>query len=135
MKHLLGMLACAAALAATPALAADNMQSADEYRTSKIVGSNVYNGANEKIGTVEDIVLKADGSMDEVVLSEGGFLGIGEKFVSMPFSDLKLSRDGDAVKVTTDGTKDRGLQVPQRVSWRTAQAGRPASPASRRFRQ
>lgn len=106
MKHLLATLACAAALAATPALAADNMQSADEYRTSKIVGSSVYNGANEKIGTVEDIVLKPDGSMDEVVLSVGGFLGIGEKFVSMPFSDLKLSRDGDTVKVTTDGTKD-----------------------------
>ena len=68
----------AAALAfPLPASAADEMQSADEYRTSNIVGSKVYNEANESIGSVEDIVLKADGAMDEVVLSVGGFLGLG----------------------------------------------------------
>ena len=105
---------CAAVLAAaigasalaTPLHAADAMQSADEYRTSKLVGSTVYNEANENIGSIEDIVLKADGAMDEVVLSVGGFLGMGEKFVSVPFSDLKITRDGSSFKVVTKGTKD-----------------------------
>ena len=106
MKRLIAALACATAVAATPVLAADNMQSADEYRTSQIVGANVYNDANENIGTVEDIVLKPDGSMDEVVLSVGGFLGIGEKFVAVPFKDLKLGRDGDNLKVSAAGTKE-----------------------------
>jgi sporulation protein YlmC with PRC-barrel domain len=82
------------------------MQTEDELRTSKIVGTRVYNDANENIGSVEDIVLKPDGTMDEVVLSVGGFLGIGSKYVAVPFSDLKISRDGNSLKIMTNGTKD-----------------------------
>jgi sporulation protein YlmC with PRC-barrel domain len=98
--------------ATVPAFAADGMQTADEYRTSQLVGSKVYNSANENIGSIEDIVLKADGSMDEVVLSVGGFLGIGDKYVAMPFSALKVGRDGSSLKVTTDGTKDSLKALP-----------------------
>jgi sporulation protein YlmC with PRC-barrel domain len=89
-----------------PAFAGDNMQTAEEWRTSKLVGSTVYNTANENIGKIEDIVLKSDGSLDEVVLSVGGFLGIGDKYVSVPFSALKVTRDGSSVKIVTDGTKE-----------------------------
>jgi sporulation protein YlmC with PRC-barrel domain len=96
----------AAGAAAIPAQAGDDMQAADEYRTSKLVGSKVYNTANENIGSIEDIILKPDGSLDEVVLSVGGFLGIGEKYVSVPWSALKVSRDGSSLKIVTDGTKD-----------------------------
>lgn len=99
-------IAVAAGGPANVSFAADAMQTADEYRTSKLVGSKVYNEANENIGSIEDIVLKADGSMDEVVLSVGGFLGIGEKFVAVSYSDLKISRDGSGFKVVTKGTKE-----------------------------
>lgn len=98
--------ALVAGVPAPSSYAADAMQSADEYRTSKLVGSTVYNEANENIGSIEDIVLKSDGAMDEVVLSVGGFLGIGEKFVAVPFGDLKITRDGSGFKVVTKGTKD-----------------------------
>ena len=67
-----GLLAAASG-SALPAFAADNMQTAEELRTSKLVGSKVYNNADENIGSIEDIILKPDGSMDEVVLSVGGF--------------------------------------------------------------
>ena len=106
----IGLLA-AAEIATLPALA-DSTQTEDELRTSKIVGSKVYNNANENIGSVEDIVLKPDGSMDEVVLSVGGFLGIGDKYVSVPFSDLKITRDGSSLKITTDGTKESLKALP-----------------------
>lgn len=106
-----GLLA-ASSLATAPALAADNMQTQDELRTSKLVGADVYNDANENIGSVEDIVLKADGSMDEVVLSVGGFIGIGEKYVAVPYSDLKISRDGNSLKITTKATKDSLKALP-----------------------
>ncbi|MBS0251979.1 MAG: PRC-barrel domain-containing protein [Proteobacteria bacterium] len=92
--------------ASLPAFAADNMQTADEFRTSKLVGANVYNNANENIGSIEDIILKPDGTMDEAVLSVGGFLGMGDKYVAVPFSSLKIGRDGDSAKITTDATKD-----------------------------
>lgn len=101
-----------AGAAVVPAFAADNMQTEDEFRTSKLVGAKVYNSANENIGSIEDIVLKPDGSLDEVVLSVGGFLGIGDKYVSVPFSALKVSRDGSSLKITTDGTKESLKALP-----------------------
>ncbi len=106
------LLAAATASLTIPAFAADNAQTADDFRSSKLVGSNVYNNANENIGSIEDIILKADGSMDEVVLSVGGFLGMGDKYVSMPFSALKVSRHGGSLKITTDGTKDSLKALP-----------------------
>lgn len=117
MKNLsLNIIAAASLFAgagvALPAYAADNMQTAEEYRTSKIVGSKVYNDANENIGSVEDIILKSDGSMDEVVLSVGGFLGIADKYVAVPFSDLKVTRDGSSLKINTNGTKESLKALP-----------------------
>jgi sporulation protein YlmC with PRC-barrel domain len=106
-----GVLA-AASIAAIPAFAADNMQTAEELRTSKLVGSKVYNNANENIGSIDDIILKPDGSMDEVVLSVGGFLGMGDKYVAVPFSNLKITQDGNGFKVVTDGTKDSLKALP-----------------------
>jgi sporulation protein YlmC with PRC-barrel domain len=105
-------LAMTAGLVTLPALAADNMQSSEELRTSKIVGAKVYNNSNENIGSVEDIVLKPDGTMDEVVLSVGGFLGIGDKYVAVPFNNLKISRDGSSLKIMTDGTKESLKSLP-----------------------
>jgi sporulation protein YlmC with PRC-barrel domain len=102
----------AASIAAIPAFAADNMQTAEELRTSKLVGSKVYNNANQNIGSIDDIILKPDGSMDEVVLSVGGFLGMGDKYVAVPFSNLKITRDGSSLKIVTDGTKDSLKALP-----------------------
>jgi len=106
------LAAVIAGVPATSSFAADAMQAADEYRTSKLVGSKVYNEANENIGSIEDIVLKADGAMDEVVLSVGGFLGIGDKFVAVPFSDLRIAPDGNSFKVIINGTKETLRAVP-----------------------
>ena len=102
----------AVSASAIPAFAGDDTQTADEWRTSKLVGAAVYNKANEKIGKIEDIVLKSDGSLDEVVLSVGGFLGIGDKYVSVPFSALKVTRDGGSVNIVSDGTKDSLKALP-----------------------
>lgn len=117
MKNLsINILAAAGLLmtsaASFPAFAADNMQTADEFRTSKLVGANVYNSANENIGSIEDIILKPDGTMDEAVLSVGGFLGMGDKYVAVPFTSLKMARDGDSAKITTDATKDSLKALP-----------------------
>ena len=105
-------LLTAASISALPAFAADNMQTAEELRTSQLVGSKVYNNANDNIGSIEDIILKPDGSMDEVVLSVGGFLGMGDKYVAVPFSDLKITRDGSSLKIVTLATKDSLKALP-----------------------
>ena len=79
------------------------------FRTSKLVGSMVYNQANENIGSIEDIILKPDGTLGTVVLSVGGFLGIGNKYVAVPFSSLKITRENDStgnLRIVTEGSKD-----------------------------
>ena len=81
-------------------------QSADEWRSTKLVGLSVYNRANEKVGDINDLILGPDGKISNAVIGVGGFLGLGEKLVAVAFSDLQLNRDADGrMQVTIDSTK------------------------------
>lgn len=62
---------------------------AGEYRASKLVGVNVYNQANDKIGEINDVILDKSGKVASVVLGVGGFLGMGEHNVAVAFDKLK----------------------------------------------
>ena len=48
-----------------------------EWRASKLVGVDVYNEANEKIGDINEIILDKSGKAANVILGVGGFLGHG----------------------------------------------------------
>jgi sporulation protein YlmC with PRC-barrel domain len=61
----------------------------EEYSAYKLVGVNVYNSGNEKIGEVKDILLERAGKADKAILSVGGFLGIGEHYVAVPYDQVK----------------------------------------------
>jgi hypothetical protein len=79
------------------------------YRASKIVGSTVVNDANETVGTVDDLIITPTGQAPYAVLSVGGFLGIGTKYVALPFTALKIVNK----KVTLPGgTKDALTSLP-----------------------
>jgi len=58
------------------------------YRTSKVVGSTVVNEANETVGTIDDLIVTPGDSVPFAVLSVGGFLGMGTKYVVIPYSTL-----------------------------------------------
>ncbi|HEV7601839.1 MAG TPA: PRC-barrel domain-containing protein [Bradyrhizobium sp.] len=60
-----------------------------EWRASKLAGVNVYNEANEKIGDINDVILDKSGKASNVILGVGGFLGMGEHLVAVPFEKLK----------------------------------------------
>lgn len=66
---------------------------------SNFIGKTIYTSANddaEAIGDVEDVILSQDGNVDAVVVSVGGFLGIAEKTVALPFDRLSMEmRDGE----------------------------------------
>ena len=59
------------------------------WRASKLVGVNVYNEANEKIGDINDVILDKSGKAANVILGVGGFLGMGEHLVAVSFDKLK----------------------------------------------
>lgn len=61
---------------------------------SKVSGTSVYDTTGEKIGNIEDIVLeKTSNQILFAVVSFGGFLGIGEKYHSVPWSLLDYNKD------------------------------------------
>ena len=77
-----------------------------------LIGAKVHNAAKETVGSVEDVYLDAKGAVDSVVVSVGGFLGVGTKHVAVKWSDLKVGRDGKYLMLTTDWTKDSLKAMP-----------------------
>ena len=60
------------------------------YRVSKVVGSTVVNDANETVGTIDDLIVTPGDKVPFAVLSVGGFLGLGTKYVVVPYSLLQV---------------------------------------------
>src|SRR3954452_18754129 len=67
--------------------------SGNEWRASKIKGLSVYNDNNEKLGSIDDILIDQSGQIKAVVVGVGGFLGIGEHNVAVAFDQLKFVHD------------------------------------------
>ncbi len=61
------------------------------FRSSKIVGSTVVNDAKETIGKVNDLIISQDGRSLYAVLSVGGFLGMGDHLVLVPYGRIKVT--------------------------------------------
>jgi sporulation protein YlmC with PRC-barrel domain len=118
---------------AAPAAEAGQQQQAQEgRRSSQIAGTTVYNDRDERIGTVDDLIVGQDGRISEAVLSVGGFLGLGVKLVAVPYNQLRFEpRTADR---TADGHALAGTPaVPDpraEARWRTdPSAGAPVGPA------
>ena len=69
----------------------DVVKVATGYRASKIIGSSVVNDANDTVGKIDDIIIGQDGKSPFVVLSVGGFLGIGSKLIVLPYEQLQTT--------------------------------------------
>ena len=71
----------------------------DEMFTSKLKGLNVHNSQNETIGEITDIAFKGN-EVNALILSVGGFLGMGERYVAVSPSSVKINYDAKAEKWT-----------------------------------
>ena len=72
-----------------------------EWRASKLVGVDVYNEANEKIGDINEIILDKSGKAANVILGVGGFLGMGEHYVAVAYDKLKWVNEPVRTSTTT----------------------------------
>ena len=61
------------------------------WRASKLIGLNVYNDKNEKVGNVEDLIINKDRSATYAIVSTGGFLGIGSHDVAIPAAQFTMT--------------------------------------------
>ncbi len=78
-------------------------------RSSKLIGASVYNEQDEKIGSVDDVLITPGKEATGVVLSVGGFLGIASKLVEVPYSDITVRNDRLVMAGTT---KDQLTKMP-----------------------
>jgi sporulation protein YlmC with PRC-barrel domain len=69
------------------------MQSQNTVLASDLMGASLYNAADESVGTIDDVIVSTDGTVEGVVIGIGGFLGIGQKKVAVEMSQISVQTD------------------------------------------
>ena len=96
---------------ATPIPGVSDDTMAKSARVSKLIGSNVYS-ADTSIGHIEDVLIDQT-TVTAVILSVGGFLGIGDKLVAAPITAIRV---GPEARFRTDLTKEQLTNAPPLIS-------------------
>jgi sporulation protein YlmC with PRC-barrel domain len=133
----------APAPAATPAertVSTGDFNVSGDMSASALIGTKVRNDKKEAIGKIDDIYIDKEAQLKVVVISVGGFLGVGSKDVAVKWSDLTFGQDETSLMITTSLTKDALMALPdytkaerrKTVPAETAAAppARPAKPAT-----
>jgi uncharacterized protein YrrD len=95
----------------TSATADSKMAPSATADTRKLIGRNIKNADDETIGEIKSIYIGKDGKVDSVMVSVGGFLGMGDREVRIAWSDLKITDNGE--KVMVNMTKDELKAKPE----------------------
>jgi sporulation protein YlmC with PRC-barrel domain len=111
-----------AAMLQTPPAPVVQMQPAapQGHRANKLVGEAICDAKGEEIGYIHDLVINRKGEVVHVVLSYGGFLGMGSRRTSVPFRALELGK-GRIVYRPTDG---KPVEQQPRFSYRQLTPGK-----------
>lgn len=70
----------------------------DDELGSMVIGLDIYNNSNQDIGQIKDIALSQNGRSQAYIVSVGGFLGMGEHYVAVSPSAVKVSYNGSDEK-------------------------------------
>ncbi len=76
----------------------------------QILGKDVYNDTNQKIGVIDDLIITPDKAVSFAIIGAGGFLGVGKHDVAIPVSQLKPDRDKF---ILPGATRDRIKAMPE----------------------
>ena len=90
-------------------------QAQDQISANTYIGQAVYNSADESIGNIAYLIVKKEGGVDAAVIGVGGFLGIGEKWVAVPFENITVNQvpESGEVKLTTTETAESLEAAPE----------------------
>src|ERR1700716_2601932 len=113
-----------------PSAASDTSSSPSSFqgnwRASKVVGLSVYNDKNESVGSINDLLTDKNGKVTAVVIGVGGFLGVGEHLVAVPFEKIKFVNEPVAYTSAAAGPNTAGSR-PASSTGTTGAANPPAS--------
>ncbi|WP_336489614.1 PRC-barrel domain-containing protein [Methylobacterium nigriterrae] len=101
-------------------------EKAGEWRASKLKGLNVYNNNNEKIGDINELLVDSTGKVEAVVIGVGGFLGMGEHDVAVPFNQIKFTNES-----RREAKKDDAKKSPADTTASTSTSNTAATDANR----
>jgi hypothetical protein len=86
----------------------------DMVLVSNLLNASVYGTDDSTIGEIEDIIIKSDGKIEGIVVSVGGFLGIGKKNVAMKLDRFKVMPEADGMaRITVIATKEELRKAPE----------------------
>jgi len=71
-----------------------------------VTGADVIGANNEVVASVDDVIVDANGNAQMLVLSSGGFLGLGDKQITVAFDQASIEMDEDEAQFVTSLTED-----------------------------
>jgi sporulation protein YlmC with PRC-barrel domain len=83
--------------------------------SSNVVGLDIYNGQNDKIGKIQDVAFDASKQVTGYILSVGGFLGMGTHYVAVDPNSVNVSYDAEnkVWRASMNATKDQLKSAPE----------------------
>lgn len=84
-----------------------------EVKGAKLIGADVVNAMNDKLGDVDEVLVTTDGRVSAVVVAMGGVLGLGERKVVLPWERLRFSSQGSDLVVKTDVSRETLNAMPE----------------------
>ena len=103
-----------------------------DITSDELTGTAVYGPDDNKVGDIGDLVIAEDGSVTDVIVDVGGFLGLGEKPVSIAFDSVQLLKqtDGDDLRAYVGMTEDQLKELPKYEPMAEADAATTDAPAA-----
>jgi uncharacterized protein YrrD len=101
----------------------------------EVIGKDVVNVGDEEVGTIADLVMDQDQKLVGVVLSVGGFLGIGDKWVAVPVDQIDFPTDEQPARLRVNVTKEQLENAPDFVTRDVVEAEQEAAAAQQQMQQ
>ncbi len=93
-------------------ISVQSLESNRSWRASKLIGLDVYNQSNDKLGDINELILDKDGKVAAVIIGVGGFLGVGERDVAFSLSDIRFVEEARPAMTATTTTSPRPATAP-----------------------
>lgn len=103
-------LVCAVALVPMSALPMSAL--AKSALMSDVYGQDVYDKGENKIGKVDNLQVDENGKITNAIIGVGGFLGMGEKDVAVPYSEIKWTTKNNKTWMELNHSKDQLKAAP-----------------------
>jgi hypothetical protein len=97
----------------------------------EVIGAEVHNVMDEEVGTIADLVMDEDQKLVGVVLSVGGFLGIGDKWVAVPVDEITFPSDDQPARLRVAVTEEQLGNAPDFITREAVEAREAAEEAAR----